>query len=176
MLTPPQCCCAPLPDVRINSNDTTVNLTYYGTIQQRTGEEWGNTKLVLSTATPSVGGVAPILPTKHVGYYAPQPVYTNAMPATRSHAHRPRMRHARRGGDRSFAMAHNRQAAMFDMESDDDEDEGDEEAGEVAAAVATSKVRGRGGGGLRLLCNCMTLYVLPLPAGQHVWHCCHLYH
>lgn len=91
----------PAYDARITTSDTNLALTYYGMVKQTTGESWNNTKLILSTATPSVGGTAPILPTKHVGFYNPVAQHQQDYSSLRSSA-APR-RHMRRGGDRSFA-------------------------------------------------------------------------
>ncbi|HPG38621.1 MAG TPA: mucoidy inhibitor MuiA family protein [bacterium] len=44
----------PMYDARVNSNDKSMQLTYYGMIRQNTGEDWKNVNLVLSTANPAV--------------------------------------------------------------------------------------------------------------------------
>jgi len=52
---------APLYDARADLDTGTVELTYYGTVAQRTGEDWTNVKLALSTAQPAVGAQVPML-------------------------------------------------------------------------------------------------------------------
>src|SRR4051794_22637267 len=50
-------------DCRVNSTDNTMQLVYYGSITNSSGEDWGNVHLNLSTAVPSAGGSPPKLPT-----------------------------------------------------------------------------------------------------------------
>ncbi|CAF4303630.1 unnamed protein product, partial [Adineta steineri] len=52
-----------------------TQLTYYGIIINKSQENWPNTQLSLSTATPSLGGAPPKLNTLKVTYY--QPHYNN---------------------------------------------------------------------------------------------------
>ena len=42
----------PLYDVRTNSKEGRIALAYYGLVQQKTGEDWNNVRLYLSTADP----------------------------------------------------------------------------------------------------------------------------
>jgi uncharacterized protein (TIGR02231 family) len=51
----------PLYDARADVNAGTVELTYYGTVSQKTGEDWTDVKLVLSTAQPAIGAQVPEL-------------------------------------------------------------------------------------------------------------------
>ena len=46
---------------------------YYGLIKQQTGEDWNDAKVSLSTAQPSVGGAAPVLPTRLIHFKRPKP-------------------------------------------------------------------------------------------------------
>lgn len=49
-------------DVRASAHDSyRVSLTYYGVIQQNTGEDWEKAKVILSTAKPSFSGTPPVL-------------------------------------------------------------------------------------------------------------------
>ncbi len=48
-------------DVRVSSDDRSAQLGYFGLVRQRTGEDWNNVELTLSTARPSLGGAAPEL-------------------------------------------------------------------------------------------------------------------
>lgn len=109
-------------DARIASTETVLNLTYYGMIRQSTGEDWKNAQLTLSTATPSVGGTAPVLPTMHVGFYSPPTSRRNLL--ARSLASAPRREMMRR---HSIAL------------SEDDECEGDTMA-EFAAPAPVARV------------------------------------
>ena len=51
----------PLYDARADLEKGTVELTYYGTVMQKTGEDWTNVALALSTARPAVGAQVPEL-------------------------------------------------------------------------------------------------------------------
>ena len=51
----------PLYEARLNSADQTVSIVQYGNISQRTGEDWTNVALTLSTARPSVTMQPPVL-------------------------------------------------------------------------------------------------------------------
>ena len=57
---------SPSYDIRISSDDSTMSLTYFGLVQQATGEDWNVCDVSLSTATPSLGGTPPELPQKQV--------------------------------------------------------------------------------------------------------------
>ncbi|MDI6740366.1 MAG: mucoidy inhibitor MuiA family protein [Candidatus Edwardsbacteria bacterium] len=61
----------PLYDVRVSAEDKSVELGYYGMIYQRTGEDWKDVKVVLSTARPSVSGDAPVPSPWYVDVYSP---------------------------------------------------------------------------------------------------------
>lgn len=56
----------PSYDVRISSDDNSMSLTYFGMVQQSTGEDWSVCDVSLSTATPSLGGTPPELPQQQV--------------------------------------------------------------------------------------------------------------
>ncbi|MGA3007615.1 MAG: mucoidy inhibitor MuiA family protein [Opitutaceae bacterium] len=51
----------PAYDARLHSDERMVALTYFGLVRQRTGEDWKDVALTLSTARPSLGGGAPEL-------------------------------------------------------------------------------------------------------------------
>ena len=53
----------PLYDLRaaIAANKTSISLQYRATIVQRTGEDWSDVKLALSTASPQLGSTIPTL-------------------------------------------------------------------------------------------------------------------
>lgn len=51
----------PQYDVHASSTAETIELTTYGIIRQRTGEDWEDVKLTLSTARPSIGTTIPEL-------------------------------------------------------------------------------------------------------------------
>lgn len=52
---------SPLYDARVNTKDGGIDLSYYGVISQKTGENWDDVKLALSTARPSEGAEMPEL-------------------------------------------------------------------------------------------------------------------
>ncbi|ETN79907.1 hypothetical protein NECAME_09517 [Necator americanus] len=41
--------------------ENSIKLCYYGLVEQNTGDDWIDTDMVLSTASPSIGGCAPQL-------------------------------------------------------------------------------------------------------------------
>ena len=51
----------PAYDARVQSNESTVHLTYSGIVRQSTGEDWHGVAVTLSTARPALGGGAPEL-------------------------------------------------------------------------------------------------------------------
>ena len=51
----------PAYDGRVQSNESTVHLTYAGVVRQNTGEDWHDVAVTLSTARPALGGGAPDL-------------------------------------------------------------------------------------------------------------------
>lgn len=59
--------------LRINSAQSTANLTYKSDIVNSTEEDWENVDLTLSTASPSKGGQPPLLPTFGLKIYQPPP-------------------------------------------------------------------------------------------------------
>lgn len=51
----------PSYDVRMDSEDDSLELQYFGSITNASGEDWNNVHLSLSTASPSIGGAPPPL-------------------------------------------------------------------------------------------------------------------
>jgi uncharacterized protein (TIGR02231 family) len=51
----------PLYDLRVNAEARQLTLTYMANIQQRTGEDWPDVELTLSTAKPGLGSLPPKL-------------------------------------------------------------------------------------------------------------------
>ena len=51
----------PLYEARLNSTDQSVSIVQYGDISQKTGEDWTNVALTLSTARPTVTMQPPVL-------------------------------------------------------------------------------------------------------------------
>ena len=51
----------PAYDARVDSNGKKVVIRYYGSVVQRSGEDWKDVKVILSTARPHIGGNAPTL-------------------------------------------------------------------------------------------------------------------
>jgi len=70
----------PVYDLRASEGKNQVQLSYKANVFQRTGVDWNNTRITLSTANPSQGGTQPTLNPMFVSLYQPQPVYdaTNA--------------------------------------------------------------------------------------------------
>jgi uncharacterized protein (TIGR02231 family) len=76
----------PSYDLRAVSNDQNVKLTYKAQIHQESGIDWGNVKLVLSTANPNRSYTIPALSPWYLGYN-PIKTYSNkdmklAMPSS----------------------------------------------------------------------------------------------
>ena len=51
----------PMYDARVNTGEKKVVLRYYGAVVQKTGEDWKDVRVILSTARPHIGGNAPEL-------------------------------------------------------------------------------------------------------------------
>lgn len=56
-------------ELRAQPSKGNIGLSYFGKIAQRTGEDWENTKLVLSTAQPALGGTAPVPQPWYIDHY-----------------------------------------------------------------------------------------------------------
>lgn len=65
----------PSYDIRVQTTGDAneFRLVYYGKISQKTGEDWNDVELQLSTATPGIGGELPKLGTTIVEFYRPPP-------------------------------------------------------------------------------------------------------
>jgi uncharacterized protein (TIGR02231 family) len=63
-------------DIRVNSKTNKVKMVYKASLTQTTGIDWKNTKLTLSTGTPSFGVLAPVLTPWFLQLYVPG-LYTN---------------------------------------------------------------------------------------------------
>jgi uncharacterized protein (TIGR02231 family) len=55
-------------DVRVSTTSNDISITYYGLINQSSGEAWRNTKICLSTANPSLRSDPPVLHGLNLGY------------------------------------------------------------------------------------------------------------
>ncbi|MBD2499410.1 mucoidy inhibitor MuiA family protein [Anabaena azotica] len=62
----------PLYDLRLNSTDQTVNLSYLAEVTQNTGEDWQDVALTLSTAKPGLGTIPPKLQPWYIDAPTPQ--------------------------------------------------------------------------------------------------------
>ena len=83
----------PSYDIRVaEDTDDGLTLTYFGEIVQRTGEDWTDARLLLSTATPSVGGRPPSIGTK-IARFRPRPIHYQSRMAKR------------KGGSSGYRMA-----------------------------------------------------------------------
>lgn len=59
----------PVYDARLDTKTAGLELIQYGSVSQRTGEDWSNIALTLSTAQPHRGSAAPNLPPMWVSLY-----------------------------------------------------------------------------------------------------------
>lgn len=64
----------PSYDARVNSNEKTIALSYFGLVRQNTGEDWKDVALTLSTARPGMGGAAPEVRPWVVDVFVPRPM------------------------------------------------------------------------------------------------------
>lgn len=62
----------PQYDIRVNTENNSVQLEYRAMVQQRTGEDWNNIELALSTARPDMKGEMPELSAWYVNIFAPE--------------------------------------------------------------------------------------------------------
>jgi uncharacterized protein (TIGR02231 family) len=62
----------PLYDLRVNSTNNTLKLVYKASVIQNTGIDWKQTKLTLSTGTPSFTTTAPIFNAWYLQTYVPE--------------------------------------------------------------------------------------------------------
>lgn len=63
----------PVYDVRVDTAASNVNIAYQAMVTQRTGEDWKDVKLSISTAKPNISGVVPYLNPITVYKYIPSP-------------------------------------------------------------------------------------------------------
>ncbi len=63
----------PVYDARADHDGGTVELTYRAEVRQKTGEDWDDVKLALSTARPSIGGRPAELFPWYISIYTPPP-------------------------------------------------------------------------------------------------------
>ncbi len=61
----------PVYDARLNTKDNSIKVTQYGSVSQRTGEDWTNVHITLSTAQPAQGATLPVLSPLWVNLYEP---------------------------------------------------------------------------------------------------------
>lgn len=71
----------PLYDLRINTSDNQINLSYLAEVSQNTGEDWTNVALTLSTAKPGLGTLPPRLDPWYIDIFssAPKPIEARKM-------------------------------------------------------------------------------------------------
>lgn len=62
----------PVYDLRVSTDNNTMNVSYHGLIQQNTQEDWTDVYLKLSTARPNISGTQPELSPWRINIYQPQ--------------------------------------------------------------------------------------------------------
>lgn len=62
---------SPIYDLRAINTKTPIQLSYKANVSQRTGEDWSNVQLTLSTANPNQSGVMPQLTPWYLDFYNP---------------------------------------------------------------------------------------------------------
>ncbi|HPR18781.1 MAG TPA: mucoidy inhibitor MuiA family protein, partial [Candidatus Cloacimonadota bacterium] len=70
----------PSYDLRVDSNQKTMNITYKGNVYQATGEDWKDIDLKLSTARPSVGAQPPELTPQNLSIQKSQRYLAKSQP------------------------------------------------------------------------------------------------
>jgi uncharacterized protein (TIGR02231 family) len=60
-------------ELRADLHSSKIDLSYFGKVHQRTGEDWEDVKLILSTAQPVLGGAAPEPYPWYIDLYMPRP-------------------------------------------------------------------------------------------------------
>lgn len=65
----------PLYDIKVKNVNSPIQLTYKAKVEQRTGEDWNNIKLTLSTANPFSQGSKPEFEPWYLSYYQPYRYY-----------------------------------------------------------------------------------------------------
>lgn len=69
----PEASWSPVYDARLETASGKLALTQYGEVRQQTGEDWGDVRLILSTAQPARGTGLPTFDPLWVSLYAPPP-------------------------------------------------------------------------------------------------------
>jgi uncharacterized protein (TIGR02231 family) len=62
----------PVYDLRVSTENNSMNISYKALVRQCTSEDWNNIDLKLSTARPSINGQQPELSPWHINIYYPQ--------------------------------------------------------------------------------------------------------
>lgn len=65
----------PLYDIKVKNVNSPIQLTYKANVEQRTGEDWNNIKMTLSTANPFSQGSKPEFEPWYLSYYQPYRYY-----------------------------------------------------------------------------------------------------
>ncbi|MGB9721194.1 MAG: DUF4139 domain-containing protein [bacterium] len=60
-------------EIRANPSESKIELSYFAKLEQRTGEDWENTQIILSTSQPAIGGTAPEPQPWYINIYVPRP-------------------------------------------------------------------------------------------------------
>eukprot|EP00918_Siedleckia_nematoides_P039668 GHVU01086264.1.p1 GENE.GHVU01086264.1~~GHVU01086264.1.p1 ORF type:complete len:784 (-),score=129.12 GHVU01086264.1:555-2906(-) len=117
-----------------------LHISYFGVVQQTTGEDWKNVSLSLSTTRPFIGVTPPPLKTLEVSY-APDPPAT---PQARGEK-----KALRRGGSKSAYVCEESAGPMMAMDECCEVMDGGDGFGAntVVATVAPAYAAGGGGGG-----------------------------
>ena len=103
-----------------------MQLTYFGSVRQNSGEDWAGAQLSLSTATPSVGGCPEAPPSKTASFGRPERNHNGYQQKSMMNAER---KMGRMGGQERMAGAANDARRMsfnadeLDMSSDEEDDD-----------------------------------------------------
>lgn len=122
----------PVYDLRVNPEDQSVEVVYYAMVAQKTGEDWKNVQLSISTARPNISATMPSLASWYLNVR--QYGYEGDLDALGGLAGKPSRAGAGGAGYRSYEKA-----AKEELERDVAEEAMDESSLEMETAVVETR-------------------------------------
>eukprot|EP01080_Neovahlkampfia_damariscottae_P004175 gene4175-7485_t len=124
-----QCSWTPIYDVRIVGTEKEFTISYFAQVAQKTGENWEDASISLSTADPNVGAEPPKLNTLTLNYVYPDYGYSNFKSVQKNKS--------RSGGKRRKKKS----SKMDRYLEEEDEEEEEEEEEEVLIGMSSPSAR-----------------------------------
>ena len=121
----------PLYDLKVDTQEKQLNLTYLAEVKQSTGEDWQNVALVLSTAKPGLGTLPPKLEPWYIDAHKP-------VPSTIARSRKKQQARSLSASEESYSAPVASAAMMEDADELVERPESYREAETVAATVAQS--------------------------------------